>query len=153
MEAIQNLLTQKNRRKIANRLFYLALMIELVLMIVEKSELTFSYESYVFRITFVIVFLAVLITDHENKEWALIAAAWVFTFASYRLTGKNELLRYVTFIMAAKNINLGKTMRVMFWTSLVGFSAIALLSVTGIFGQVSAVADFGRENTQGQFYL
>ena len=148
MDSIKQLLTKTNRRKLANRLFYLALMIELILMIVEKSELPFSYESYVFRITFVITFLAVIITDHENREWALIAAIWVFTFACYRLTGRNELLRYATFVMAAKNINLGKTMKVMFWTCCIGFLIIALLSVTGIYGSVALYSDFGRNDEQ-----
>lgn len=148
METIKQLLTKDNRRKLANRLFYLALMIELILMIVEKSEVYFPYESYVFRITFVITFLAVLITDHENREWALIAAVWIFTFACYRLTGRNELLRFATFVMAAKNINLGKTMKVMFWTCLIGFFIIFLLSITGIYGSISLTADFGRDDYQ-----
>jgi hypothetical protein len=145
MDSIKQLLTKTNRRKLANRLFYLALMIELILMIVEKSELPFSYESYIFRVTFVITFLAVIITDHENREWALIVTAWVFTFACYRLSGKNDLMRFATFVMAAKNINLGKTMKVMFWTSFAGFAAIALLALTGIYGHISVVADYGRE--------
>ena len=148
MDSIKQLLTKKNRRKLANRLFYLALMIELILMIIEKSEVYFPYESYVFRITFVITFLAVIITDHENREWALILAVWVFTFACYRLTGRNELLRFATFVMAAKNINLGKTMKVMFWTCCIGFLIIALLSVTGIYGNVALFSDFGRNDDQ-----
>ncbi len=148
MDRIKELLTKKNRRRLANRLFYLALMIELVLMIVEKSELAFSYESYVFRITFVVTFLAVIITDHENREWALIITVWIFTFACYRLTGRNELLRFATFVMAARNINLGKTMKVMFWTCCIGFFIIALLSVTGIYGNISLMADFGRDDDQ-----
>ena len=148
MDRIKELLTKKNRRRLANRLFYLALMIELILMIVEKSELVFSYESYVFRITFVITFLAVIITDHGSRQWCMIIAIWAFTFACYRLTGKNDLLRLTTFIMAGKNINLGKTMKLMFWTCLIGFSSIALLSLTGILGHVSIVSDFGRENEQ-----
>lgn len=152
METIKQLLTKtantNNRRKLANRLFYLALIIELILMIVEKSELVFSYESYVFRITFVITFLAVIITDHGSRQWAIIIAVWVFTFACYRLTGKNDLLRLATFIMAGQNINLGKTMKLMFWTCLIGFVSIALLSMTGILGHVAIVSDFGRENEQ-----
>ena len=120
MDRIKELLTKKNRRRLANRLFYLALMIELILMIVEKSELVFSYESYVFRITFVMTFLAVIITDHGSRQWCIIIAIWAFTFACYRLTGKNDLLRLATFIMAGKNINLGKTMKLMFWTCLIG---------------------------------
>ena len=48
------LLTDDNRKRISNVLFYIALTIELVLMIVEKSEIPFGYESHVFRVTFVL---------------------------------------------------------------------------------------------------
>ncbi len=145
MEHLQSLFTKLNRKKIANRLFYIALLIELILMIVEKSELSFSLESYVFRITFVITFLAVLIMEHGNKEWAIIVFVWVFTFICYRLTGKNDLLRYATFVMAAKNINLGRTMKAMFNVCLIGFGIIALLSLTGILGSVALYTDYGRD--------
>ncbi|MBQ3796598.1 MAG: hypothetical protein II842_10000 [Butyrivibrio sp.] len=145
MKYARSLLTKHNRKIIANRLFYIALLIELILMIVEKSALVFSLESYVFRITFVLTFFAVLIMEHENKEWAVIVFVWVFTFMCYRLTGKNDLLRYATFVMAARNINLGKTMKTMFYISLTGFGIIALLSLTGILGTVSLYMDYGRE--------
>ncbi len=147
------LLTEHNRKIIANRLFYLALLIELVLMIVEKSEVIFSGESYVFRVTFLLTFLAVIITSHDMKEWAIITAVWVFTFVCYRITGRNELLRFATFVMAARNINLGKTMKMTFWCDLVGFAAIVLLSVTGIMGSVSAVADYGRDSGEELRYV
>ncbi len=148
-----NFLDENVLKKIANSLFYVALLIELVLMIVEKSELYFPYESYVFRVTFVLTFFAVIISRHEKKEWFLIACVWVFTFACYRLTGKNDLLRFATFIMAARNINLGKTMKVSLYVSLAGFATIALLSVLGVLGQVYMVTDYGRDNAQELRYV
>ena len=145
MDFLQELLTEQNRTKIANRLFYLAFMIELILMIVEKSELNFSMESYVFRITFVISMAAVICLRHDKKEWLIILLVWAFTFVCYRFSGKNELLRYATFIMAAKNINLGKTMKAMFYTSLAGFSLIVLLAIAGVQGNVAVYSDYGRD--------
>lgn len=131
----------------------MALLIELVLMIIEKSELNVPFESYVFRITFVISLLAVFVAKHEKKEWLAIAAVLVFTFLCYRLTGKNELLRYAVFVMAAKNINLGKTMKMMFRVCVAGFGMIALLSIFGVLGQVSMVMDYGRGNEEELRYV
>jgi hypothetical protein len=143
---IKQLLTKDNRTKAARFLFDLALLIELVLMVVEKSELSFSMESYVFRVTFVLTLVAVLIMDHSNMEWAIIMAVWVFTFICYRLTGRNELLRFSTFVMAARDIDLKKTMKFTFYLCVIGFGIIALLSLFGVLGSVSQVADYGRED-------
>lgn len=137
--------TESNRIKIGRFLFDLALLVEVVLMIAEKSELTFSMESHVFRLTFLLTFVSVLIRKHDKKEWAIILLVWGFTFMCYRISGRNELLRFSTFAMATSDIDLRKAVRFMFDVSLAGFALIVLLSVTGIMGDISMVADFGRE--------
>jgi hypothetical protein len=135
----------KNRTTIANTLFYIALAIETILMIVDKSELNVPFESHVFRVTFLLTLLAVAITSHNQREWAIIAATIVFTFICYRISGKNELLRFSVFVMAARDIKLDKTMKAYFYIMAAGFGLIALLSVTGIMGQIKNIADYGRE--------
>lgn len=138
-------MTPERRIRISNALFYMGLAIEVVLMIVEKSELYFGLESYVFRATFLITLVAVLFKPHTKKEWAIMVAVWVFTFICYRITGRNELLRFATFLFAARDINLTRTMKTMFYTCLAGFGIIALLSITGIYGPISYVTDYGRD--------
>ena len=103
-----------NRKKTAELLFYAALTIELVLMIVEKSEISFPYESYVFRVTFLLTLLCVLITEHDKKQWLVIGIALVFTGICYYLSGKNDLLRFSVFMLAAKDIDLKKAIRYSF---------------------------------------
>ncbi len=136
--------TEENRNKIAEGLFYFALTIELLLMILEKSEISFPYESYVFRVTFVITLAAVLIMTHGKKEWIAIVLLLGFTFLTYRLTSKNDLLRVATFIMAARDIDLKKAMKYCFYVCCSGFLLIAVLSCAGILGDISLVTDFGR---------
>ena len=145
--------TETNRIKIGRFLFDLALLVEMVLMIAEKSELTFSMESHVFRITFLLTFCGVLLQKHSKKEWAVILLVWGFTFICYRISGRNELLRFSTFAMAARDIDLKKAMRFIFDVSLAGFALIALLSVVGIMGDISMVADYGREGGQELRYV
>lgn len=145
--------TERNRIRMGRFFFDLALVVELVLMIIEKSELTFSMESHVFRITFLVTLLAVLVRQHSKKEWFIILAVWVFTFICYRISGRNELLRFATFAMAARDIDLKKAIRFSFDVSLAGFSIIALLSLTGLLGSVSNVMDYGRESTTELRYV
>ncbi|MCR5156794.1 MAG: hypothetical protein K6C96_08945, partial [Butyrivibrio sp.] len=139
------LLTSDNRKKTANVLFYIALTIELVLMIVEKSEISFPYESHVFRVTFLLTLIAVLVMKHNLKEWAVIAIVLAIAAYSYIASGKNDMLRLALFVMAARDIDLKKTMKYTFYVCLVGVLAIALLAVTGLVGDVALTFDYGRQ--------
>lgn len=141
---LAKLLTDENRKKSANLLFYIALTIELLIMLVEKSELSFSYESYVFRLTFLLTFLAVALMKHDKKELVLIAAALAFGVLCYRISGKNDILRIFTFLAAARDIDLKRAMKYSFYFCLSGYIVIALLSVIGVLGNVALVADYGR---------
>lgn len=153
MDVLTKYFTETNRTKTARFFFDIALLVELALMIAEKSDLVFSMESHVFRITFLLTLGAVLLQKHSRKEWAIILLVWVFTFACYRITGRNELLRFATFAMAARDIDLERTMKFIFCACLAGFGLIALLSVLGIMGNVSLVMDYGRENAEELRYV
>lgn len=146
-------ITKEKRIHASNILFYIALFIELVLMIVEKSELSVPHESYIFRLTFLITLVAVAIMPHSRKEYFLMGLVIMFTFACYRLSGKNELLRFAVFVMAGKNIDLGKTMKAMFYALASGFGVIFLFALTGIMGQITMVTDYGRGSEEELRYV
>jgi hypothetical protein len=127
----KELLSEENRKKYANYLFYMALTIELVLMVVEKSEISFHLESYVFRVTFLLTFAAFLLLKRDVKEWIIAVALIAFTVLCYKLSGKNDLLRILTFMLAARDIDLKKAMKYSLIVSAVGFALIALLAARG----------------------
>ncbi len=147
------LLSKENRKKYTHYLFYFAWTLELVLMIVEKSEIPFSQESYVFRITFVLTFLAVLFMEHDKREWILIAVLLAISFFAYRYSGKNDLLRFTVFVMAARDLDLKWAMKYTFWVCSIGFGFIILLSLFGVLGDVSLTMDFGRGADEVRYVL
>jgi len=142
-----------DRKKIVNMLFYTALTIELFFMVLEKSEISLPLISYVFRATFLLTLIAVLIMRHDSKEWIIIIATFGFTFICYRITGRNELLRFSMFMFAARDINLEKTMRYWYYFCLAGFILIAVLSLIGVMGDVYVDADFGRGSIERRYTL
>ena len=145
---LSRILSQESRTKYVNILFHAALTIELLLMVAEKSEVPLGFESHVFRVTFLLTLLAVALMQHDKKEWAVLAAVFVFTGICYFISGKNDLLRFSAFLFAARDIDLKKTMKYSFFVCAVGFAVIALLSGAGILGDVIQVADFGRGNEE-----
>ncbi len=141
---IDRVLSEDNRRKYVEILFYAALTIELLLMVLEKSEISFGYESYVFRFTFLLTFIGAALIKRDRRQWLILLALIVFTGVCYYLSGKNDLLRIVVFMVAAKDIDLKTAMRYSFFVSAAGFLLIAVLSLIGVLGDIVLVADYGR---------
>jgi hypothetical protein len=126
---------------------------ELLIVIVDKSNFVNPYEGYLFRITFLLFALKILLTDYDKKQWALILLLEAVGFVSYRVTGKNDIIRIVTFVAACKDIPLKQMLKYVFYVTLAGCAAIILLSVTGIYGAVSLTQAYGHEAAETTRYV
>lgn len=133
--------------------FYLAVIIEVTLVILDKSEFLYPYEGWTFRITFLLCLVKVLFTKYNRKEYLIIALFLGMGFLSYRITGRNEILRIVMFLAACKNVDMIRCLKMVFWITLTGCAAIILLSVTGIYGAMSLTKDFGRGGIETRYVL
>ncbi len=134
-------------------LFYAGLTIELLMVIVDKSNYTNPIEGQLFRITFLLFALKLILTDYTLKEWGVIAALEAVSFVSYRVTGGNDLIRLVTFVAACKGIPLRQILKYTFYVTLAGCAAIIMLAVTGIYGEISMTAAFGHEAAESTLFV
>ena len=149
---IQNIYKKITESRLPWLLFYLGFTIELGMVIVDKSNYINPIEGYLFRITFLLFAGKVLLTQCNWKEWLVIVLLEAVGFVSYRITGKNDIIRIVTFVAACKNIPLKQMMRYAFWVTAAGCMGIILLSVTGIYGAMSLSQDFGRGVSAYEIY-
>lgn len=134
-------------------LFYAGLTIELLIVIVDKSNYTNPVEGQLFRITFLLFALKLLLTDYTKREWCVIILLEAMAFLSYRITEANDLIRVVTFVAACKNIPLRQMLKYTFYVTLIGCTAIILLSVTGIYGAASLTQAYGHESLESTLYI
>lgn len=134
-------------------LFYLGLTIELLIVIVDKSNYTNPIEGLLFRITFLLFAVKLALTEYSWKEWIGIAALEAVGFISYRVTGANDIIRIVTFVAACKNIPLRQMLRYVFYVTLAGCLTIVFLSVTGIYGEISLTQAYGHEAAETTRYI
>lgn len=132
-------------RKIPQLLFYIGLTIELGIVIIDKSNYANPIEGQLFRLTFLIFALKLILTEYTPKERWLIFFFEVIAVISYQMTGKNDVIRIVTFVTACKGIPLKQMMRYTFYVTFAGCAVIVLLSVTGIYGEMRLTMDFGRD--------
>ena len=125
-------------------LFYVGLTIELLIVIIDKSNYTNPVEGHLFRVTFLLFALKLILTDYTIREWCVIVVLEAVAFVSYRITGANDLIRLVTFVAACKNIPFKQMLKYTFYVTLLGCLAIILLAVTGIYGEMTSTQVFGH---------
>lgn len=140
-------------KRIGEICFWIALIIELIIVIVDKSAYLNPYESQLFRITFLLFGAKIVTTKYTMKEWICIAIVGVIAACSYFINEKDEAVRAVVFIASSKGISLKKNLKVIFYITMIGCMALIMLSVTGIFGAMSVTADYGREAIETRYTL
>ncbi len=133
--------------------FYIAIVTEVFLVIIDKSSYTNPFEGRIFQITFILCFLKVCMTKYTFREYVTVFLFCVLGVVSYFVTGRNEILRLVMLIAACKNVDMKQCLKVIFWLTLAGCAAIVLLSVMGIYGAASLTMDFGRGQVETRYTL
>lgn len=125
-------------------IYWLAVTIELLIVIIDKSALLNPFEGRLFQLTFLLFVIRILCTDYTRKERWYLAAFCVLGFLSWRISGRNEILRMTAFVAASRGMPVRKVMGYVFWFTTAGCLLLTTLSLTGVMGVVSLTQDFGR---------
>lgn len=139
--------------RVAALFFYLSVTLEILIVIIDKSNYINPIEGQLFRITFLLAAVKMLLTKYTVREWAAIGFFGILAFISYRMTGRNEILRIVVLIAACKGIDMRKALKFIFYLTLGGCLLLVFLSVTGIYGGLYLESDFGRGYVQRRYCL
>lgn len=133
-------------RKIGVYAFYLAVIVESLMVVVDKSRLVNPFEGRLFQITFALCVVKILTTKMNFRDYAVIVLFGILGLLTDRLTGRNELLRIFMFIAACKDMDCRKVLKIMFLITAIGCGIIVLLSITGIYGDISFVKEYSGED-------
>lgn len=147
----------KNRQEIISKIayysFYLGVILEVLIVLIDKSSFTNPIEGRLFQITFLLFFIKLCLTKYSKKEYFIIALFLGLGATSYFATERNEIVRFATFVAACKGIDMTQCMKRVFYLTMAGCGAIILLSVTGICGAVSLTQDYGRGMVETRYVL
>ncbi len=133
--------------------FYLAVIIEVMIVLIDKSAYTNPIEGLLFRVTFVLCFIKVCLTRYSLREYVAVALFLVLGAVSYFATERNEIIRIVMFVAACKNVDIKKCLKLVFYLTLAGCIAIVTLSVVGIGGDIALTQDYGRNGVETRYTL
>lgn len=139
--------------KIAYGSFYAAVVIEVLIVLIDKSSYINPIEGRLFQLTFLLCLVKVLLTRYTRREYVAIFLFCVLGAVSYFVTERNEILRLVMLVVACKGVDMKKCLKLVFWMTLSGCLVIVLLSVTGLYGAVSLTQDYGRGCVETRYTL
>lgn len=148
MEKKENIIS-----KIAYYSFYAGIIIEVLLVIIDKSAYINPVEGQIFRLTFLLFLFKVCLTRYSWKEYLTIFLFGMLGAISYFVTGRNEIVRLVIMIAACKDINMKRCLKLVFLMILSGCLFLILLSVTGIYGTIALTQDYGRGGEETRYTL
>ena len=139
--------------KIAYYCFYAGVIIEVLMVLVDKSVLINPIEGRLFQLTFLLFMIKVCLTGYSRKEYLVIVMFLGLGAVSYFATGRNEIVRVVMFIAACKDIDMKKCLKMVFYLTMSGCLLIMLLSLLGIGGDMMLTQDYGRGSVETRYTL
>lgn len=139
--------------KIGKYIFYVVLLIELGIVLVNKSAYINPIEGRLFQITFLLCMVKISITKYSLKEWLMMVGFFLLGALSYFATGRNEIIRIVAFVAAAKDIPVKQALKVTFYVTLTGVLCLVAMSLLGIMGSLYLETDFGRGGIERRYCL
>ena len=135
---------REKMNKIGNLCFWIALVIESVIVMIDKSAYINPWEGKLFRLTFVLFCIKVITTQYSKKEWIAIAIAGILVSISYLVNDKDEVVRAAVFVISCKNIDVKKILKVVLGITWAGSVILFVLAASGTFGDRTMTVNFGR---------
>lgn len=136
-------------KAIGNACFWTAVIIELIVVIIDKSAYTNPYEGIIFRITFLLFCVKVFTTKYSRCEWLCMAIVGLIVVISYFVNERDEAVRAAMFVFACKDVPIKRLLKVVLAVTLTGAIVLFGLAVTGIYGKLAVTANFGRGPSPG----
>ena len=133
-------------------LFYIGLVLELLIVIADKSAYINPWEGQLFRITFLLFLGKICLTRYSFRDWLGMLFFLIIAGTCYLFSGLDEAVRLVVFCASFKNVDLRKSLQLAFFVTLSGCLLLVSLALTGIFGQMYIV-DAGDRGIRYTFGL
>lgn len=122
--------------------FFLAIALETLFVLLDKSAYVIQHETWLYRLTFFMFSCKIALTKYSKREWLMILSLVILGLVSWYVTDREEVIRVVALTVACKGMDWKKISKLVFWETLIGCMIIAGLSLCGIGGSLSLTGHF-----------
>ncbi len=142
-----------NTANIAAVAFYIGLSLELFYVLWDKSAWQIGSDGILFRISFVFLLIKVMLTRYTKREKAAVIIFTIIGLISYVCSSRNDVLRVIILIASCKDIDIDKMLKYVFGVMTAGCTAIVLMSLLGIAGDISRTEEYRKDVMQTRYVL
>ncbi len=135
----------KNKERLGSILFEAGLVLELLIMMTDAASWTLPYRGRLTQAAFGLFVLKILMTRYNVRQLILGGVAGLIGVASYLTCREEYVIRAVIFVIAAIGIDIGLTLKIVFYGVLASTIVIIGMSLTGVGGEIKDVRDYGRD--------
>lgn len=130
----------------AQACFWLGLVLELLIVVIDKSAYINPIEGLLFRLTFVLFGIKLVCSRYSLKELIWIGFFGVIAGLCYLASGRDEAVRLVVFVAAFQDVDVKKALKLAFWLTSAGCVLLILLSITGLYGNLYIMDEYDQMN-------
>lgn len=130
----------------AQACFWLGLVLELLIVVIDKSAYINPIEGLLFRLTFVLFGIKLVCSRYSLKELIWIGFFGVIAGLCYLASGRDEAVRLVVFVAAFQDVDVKKALKLAFWLTSAGCVLLMLLSITGLYGNLYIMDEYDQMN-------
>lgn len=138
-------------RAIGRVFFYMALLTEILIFVLDRADWINPYQSLMFRVTFVLFLIKCLCTRYTPREWIFIILTATLCLVAYSVSIRDEIIRAMVFIIAMKDLDVKRTLKFNYIFTMIGMFMLTLLAVFGVMGEL--VSPFGYAEKSDMFML
>lgn len=125
--------------------FYIGLIFEMVIFFLDRADWVNPYQSLMFRITFIFFIIKCICTRYDKKQWIFIVLTAAFCILSYYVNRKDEMIRFMVFIISMKDLDVKRVLKLNLFTTVFGVILLGLLAVFGVCGSVLASPGYAEK--------
>lgn len=135
----------KNKEKIAEILFIAGIALELLVMMTDHfASWTIPLRGRITHVAFILFCLKIICTEYKYKWWILTGILGIIGAISYFTAGDEYVIRAVVMVIASKDVDIDRIVKIILYTSVAGTILIVLLSILHVTGIVVDIRDYGR---------
>jgi len=143
----------KRQERIGEISFYIGIAIHLLLMTIGYGKWNIPFHGRFMQAAFALLCIKIVTTKYSKSEWIVMLFLGGLGSLSYFATGDEYVVSIVVMIFAAKNIDMYRMCKWIFFVALAFTVLFAILSLCGIGDAPVTIADFGRGKVEARWSL
>ncbi len=130
------------KNKIAQGLFYVAFVMEILIMCLNSAGVTIPDRTRLMQLAALIFGIKILLTHYTKKECLMIISMCVIALVPLFSVQSTQVLEIVLMIIASKDVDRERVIKLYFGMMLTAIILMILLSTTGVIGNLALTKDY-----------